>query len=147
MRTFSLMGILFIGCSDSPAPQEPAPTPEPTETVAPAAEQAPVDAVVAEEAPAEEPVAEAAAAAPDGGAIYNTYCITCHQADGRGMNGTMAGNFVEDKERLAKSDEELINSITNGFTGPIGAMPAWGAVLNEEQIAAVLAYVRTTYGE
>jgi len=90
---------------------------------------------------------DADAQPPDGQALYTKYCTSCHQEDGRGMNGTMAGNFVDNKALLNKSDEELINSITNGYRGNVGAMPAWGAILSEEQIAAALAYIRIAYGE
>ena len=96
-----------------------------------------------------EPVAAAPVAAPapvmDGKALHEQTCQTCHQADGSGAVGgqAIAGNYAE---RLGKTDEELFNSIKNGFTGSVGSMPAWGGTLNDDQIKSVLAYVRTTYG-
>ena len=105
---------------------------------------APVETKPAEPVATPEPVA-APAPGMDGKALYEQNCQTCHQADGTGaVNGqSIAGNYAE---RLAKPDEELTNSIKNGFTGTIGSMPAWGGTLNDDQIKAVLGYVRATYG-
>ncbi len=79
-----------------------------------------------------------------GEGIYKTYCANCHGRDGRG-NGS-AADFVKDKERMSKSDEELLESIRNGFIGRRGYMPGWKDTLTEEQMNAVLDYVRTNFG-
>lgn len=136
MSKFTLLALLAVGCGGSPAP-------------APATEAPPAEAPAAEAPAAEAPAAEAPAAdagALDGKALYEANCQTCHQADGTGMVGEtkLAGNY---KERLHKSDDELFNSIKNGKTGEIGAMPPWGPTLSDDQIKAVLAYVRATYGD
>ena len=77
--------------------------------------------------------------------IYQNRCLACHGADGTGMNGTLAADFVNDKTRLAQSDEILLNSIENGVPGT--AMVAWGAMVDEQQRRDVLAYIRTTFGD
>jgi mono/diheme cytochrome c family protein len=77
---------------------------------------------------------------------YRLYCVACHQPDGRGLpvpGG--AANFVDDKTRLAKSDTQLLDVITNGNEAK--AMPAFGAILNVGQRRAVLAYIRATFGD
>ncbi len=132
MRTLTAFFLLLAACSSpEPAKTEP-PAPSPAPEAAPAAPEA---------APT------AASSAPtDGKQIFEIYCQSCHQADGSGKVGdnVMAANY---KERLAaKTDDELFNSVKNGFTGTIGTMPAWGPSLSDEQIKAVLAYVRKTYG-
>ena len=134
MKNLLLHALFATACSDeAPAP---APAPEAPAPVAPA----PVAAAPVEAAPA------AAGADLPGKAVYNQYCVACHQADGKGMNGTLAGNFVDDKTRLAKPDEELLKSIAEGKLGTIGQMPAWGTTLSEDQRKDVLAYIRATYG-
>lgn len=77
-----------------------------------------------------------------GKVVYRTYCVSCHQEDGRG-GGTAAANFAGDRARLTKSDAELLRSIRLGKleTG----MPPWGAILNEQQIQDVLAYIRDAF--
>ena len=77
--------------------------------------------------------------------VYNKHCAACHGLNGKG-NG-FAADFVNDKERMSKSDEELLNSIRNGFTGKIGYMPSWKTRLNEEEIVSVLAFIRETFGK
>ncbi len=81
-----------------------------------------------------------------GKVVYETYCVGCHQADGRGMDGTLAANLVEDPTRLAKSDDQLLAAINNGTRGDVGVMPPWGSVLGGQQQHDVLAYLRTSFG-
>ena len=77
--------------------------------------------------------------------VYNKHCAACHGLNGKG-NG-FAADFVNDKERMSKSDEELLNSIRNGFTGKIGYMPGWKNRLTEEEIVGVLKYIRETFSD
>jgi len=77
--------------------------------------------------------------------VYNKHCAACHGLNGKG-NG-FAADFVNDKERMSKSDEELLNSIRNGFTGKIGYMPEWKNRLTEEEIVGVLKYIRETFSD
>ena len=110
------------------------------EEAAPAAEgAAPEGEAVAADAPAAGGNAEA------GKTVYNTFCMACHQADGKGMGGALAADFVGDKTRLAKTDEQLLNSIANGVPGT--TMIAWGGQLDETKRKDVLAYIRATFGQ
>lgn len=89
------------------------------------------------------------AATPDalvaaGEKVYRLYCVACHQADGRGIPGG-AASFVDDKTRLAKSDDELLQSISRGIEAK--GMPAFGASVSRGQTRAVIAYLRATFGE
>jgi cytochrome c oxidase subunit II len=90
------------------------------------------------------PIADAADLAK-GKSVYGTYCLACHQADGTGMGGALAADFVKDKTRLAKTDDQLLASIADGVPGT--SMVAWGAMIPEEERKAVLAYIRATYGQ
>lgn len=91
------------------------------------------------------PAALAGGDAAAGKTVYSTYCIACHQADGTGMGGALAADFVGDKTRLAKTDEALLKSIAEGVPGT--SMVAWGAMTTEADRANVLAYIRATYGQ
>lgn len=83
--------------------------------------------------------------ADKGKATYEGLCLACHQADGKGLNGTLAANFVDDPSRLAKSDEALLDSIANGVDGT--TMIAWEGQLNDAQMRDVLAYIRREFGK
>src|SRR6185295_2813986 len=89
---------------------------------------------------------------PDGKVVYSTTCAACHQATGEGVEGTyppLAGS------EIVNGDEaKVIRIVLNGLTGPVevagetysGMMPPWGGVLKDPEIAAVLTYVRSTWG-
>jgi mono/diheme cytochrome c family protein len=98
------------------------------------------------------PAPHAAAQGPDGKVIYSTTCAACHQATGEGVEGTyppLAGS------EIVNGDEaKVIRIVLGGLTGPVevagetysGMMPPWGGVLKDPEIAAVLTYVRSTWG-
>jgi mono/diheme cytochrome c family protein len=79
----------------------------------------------------------------EGKKVYALFCAACHQADGRGIKGG-AANFVDDKTRLAKSDEQLMKAIAQGVE--MKGMPAFGSTLPKGQQKAVLAYLRAAFG-
>lgn len=89
---------------------------------------------------------------PVGKKIYNKYCHYCHGMEGRGNGAIAIGltprpvDFVNDVERMRKSDEALFKSIARGIRKRDGgeemAMPQWDLTLTEDEIWSVLAYVR-----
>jgi len=79
-----------------------------------------------------------------GSIIYSQYCSGCHQPDGKGLNSMLAADLTN-PERLNKSNEELLGSISKGVQGKIGFMPAWGGILTEQQMKDVLQYVRDEF--
>jgi mono/diheme cytochrome c family protein len=136
MRRFAMLLTLTAACAGDPAPAPAAAPPAP----------APAPAPVPPATPASASSAAAAGDAEAGKAVYTQYCVPCHQADGSGMNGMLAANFKADKSRLAKSDDELLKSIREGYQGKVGQMPPWGSTLNDQQMRDVLGYVRATFG-
>lgn len=84
--------------------------------------------------------ASVAFAAPDGKAIYTQKCGPCHHADGAGGGPfpALAGN----KNVNAAVPTGVITTIKHGK----GMMPAWKTQLSNADIAAVLTYVRTSWG-
>jgi cytochrome c oxidase cbb3-type subunit III len=88
----------------------------------------------------------AAAADPDiadGETTYTTFCVACHGADGTGPIGA---NFVAEPERLAKPDAELDAAIANGVQTTKGVMPPFGQIVDAEERANVIAYLRSRFG-
>jgi len=87
-----------------------------------------------------------------GEAIYKTYCVVCHQADGSGRppggGGAIAGDFSASGPDavLSKSDEDLLRSIKVGRSGTIGVMPKWMGILDKQERRDVLAYIRGAFG-
>jgi mono/diheme cytochrome c family protein len=82
----------------------------------------------------------ACAQVPDGAAIFKQNCAACHQAQGQGVAGAfpaLAGDaFVQGDPRAAAQ------LLLNGR----GGMPNFREDLTNAQIAAVLSYVRSSWG-
>jgi mono/diheme cytochrome c family protein len=79
--------------------------------------------------------------------IYKQTCIACHGPNGQGA----IPGVPKFSDRLSKSDENLLNSITNGFQteGSPMAMPAKGgnSSLTDADIKEVLSYIRESVGQ
>ena len=86
-----------------------------------------------------------------GKSMYEATCLACHQQHGMGQPG-LAPPLLG-SEWVAGSERRLIRIVLNGLRGPIKVkgetfemdMPALG-VLDDEQIASVLTYVRREWG-
>jgi mono/diheme cytochrome c family protein len=77
--------------------------------------------------------------------IYTNICQACHQQDGRGSSG-VAASLVGSALALGPADVTA-RILLNGKEGTIGLMPALGATLSDDQIAAVLTYIRREWGQ
>jgi mono/diheme cytochrome c family protein len=97
-------------------------------------------------------VAQNGAAASDGATVFQANCSSCHQPAGQGIAGTfppLAGNPV-----VTGDPKVVIHIVKFGLTGKVavaghdynGIMPAWGAQLKNDQIASVITYVRSAWG-
>jgi mono/diheme cytochrome c family protein len=92
-----------------------------------------------------------------GQAIYNRegFCVTCHQADDNGLSASGFPPLAGTKWALG-NEERLIKLTLKGLMGPIevldkeypGQVPMtpFGGMLNDEEVAAVLTYVRNSFG-
>lgn len=81
--------------------------------------------------------------------LYLTLCATCHGVDGQGSwRATLflirPGNFADPARMRTHSDQYLFDIIKHGGA-PFGrpGMPAFGASLNDDDIRALAAYVRS----
>jgi mono/diheme cytochrome c family protein len=77
--------------------------------------------------------------------VYLNICQACHQPDGRGLD-KVAPSLVGSSLALA-APEIPARILLNGKEGSIGLMPPIGSALNDDQIAAVLTYVRREWGQ
>jgi mono/diheme cytochrome c family protein len=77
--------------------------------------------------------------------VYKNICQACHQPDGRGQE-KIAANLVGSPLALARPDIP-IRILLNGKEGPIGLMPPVGQVFTDDQIAAVVTYIRREWGQ
>ncbi len=88
----------------------------------------------------------------NGGAVYTANCSSCHQSNGKGQPNVfppLAGNAV-----VTGDPKKVIHIVKNGLNGKIkvgsmtfnGQMPAWKGTLSNSDIAAVITYIRSSWG-
>ena len=74
--------------------------------------------------------------------LFTKNCVSCHGKDGRAKTFKAkfnhARNLTDPEWQGRISDERIFNSIMNGK----GKMPAFGKKLSEQEIDALVAYVR-----
>lgn len=97
-------------------------------------------------------VAQNGAAANDGGKLYTQNCSSCHQPNGQGVQGTfppLAGNPT-----VTADPSVVIHIVKYGLNGKVsvkgtaynGMMPAWGQSLSNADIASIVTYIRSAWG-
>jgi mono/diheme cytochrome c family protein/glucose/arabinose dehydrogenase len=77
--------------------------------------------------------------------VYKNICQACHQPDGRGQE-KVAPSLLGSPLALASPDIPA-RILMNGKEGPTGLMPPVGSTLSDDQIAAVLTYIRREWGQ
>jgi len=88
----------------------------------------------------------------EGSILYNTYCASCHQRDGKGDQNRFPP--LVDSEWVTGDTERLINIVLNGYQGKItvngkvyeGIMPN-NSHLDDHAIASIITYVRSRFGK
>ena len=121
---------LLVGCGGAQQESGSASsTPEPVASAQPAADTGAV---------AGDPVAQ-------GKVVYQARCALCHGPEGKGDGPASAAlnpkprNHTDGTYMNSQTDEALLKVIHDGK----GGMPAWKGVLSEQEMQAVLKYVRT----
>ncbi len=83
---------------------------------------------------------------------YQANCAACHQPTGQGMTGQFPP--VAGSEWVNGEPRALIAIMLDGLQGPVkvagaeynGGMPAWKAALTDRKIAAILTFLRQSWG-
>ena len=86
----------------------------------------------------------------------DAHCATCHQADGKGIANIYPplakSNWIDDDERITKIllkglwGQITVNGQHFDPTKGVPPMMGFGGMLNDEEAAAVLSYVRLSFG-
>lgn len=90
--------------------------------------------------------------AKKGKEVFTKVCSACHQLTGAGIPGAFPPLAASDY--LNKDVNRAIKTVLNGLTGEVvvngtkfnSAMPAQGAALSDKDIADVLTYVYSSWG-
>jgi mono/diheme cytochrome c family protein len=90
--------------------------------------------------------------AAKGRALYTTYCSACHGANGEGRPGTyppLKGSGVVTKVDATKHIHVVLHGSQGGRAGGVvyaNPMPAFGSILNDANIADIIDYERSSWG-
>jgi mono/diheme cytochrome c family protein/glucose/arabinose dehydrogenase len=80
-----------------------------------------------------------------GRATYQNLCQPCHQADGGGAE-SLAPPLIGSEFALAANPTIPARIVLHGKEGSVALMPPLGSVLSDDEIAAVLTYIRREWG-
>lgn len=87
-----------------------------------------------------------------GKTLYAQVCAACHQPDGGGLPAAFPP--LANSDWVAGDDRRLALVVLHGLSGPIevngqawnGVMPPQGQNLNDQQIADILTFIRSSWG-
>jgi mono/diheme cytochrome c family protein len=75
--------------------------------------------------------------------VYEDNCADCHRHNGKGLPGTFPGH--DGNSFVVGPPKPVIATVLNGRHGNLGRMPGWKDKLDDQQIAAVVTYLRQAW--
>ena len=78
---------------------------------------------------------------PNGARLYKDYCQACHMSDGKGATGAGTYPALANNPKLTAASYPIV-IILYGKAG----MPWFNGLLTPEEVAAIVGYVRTSFG-
>lgn len=76
--------------------------------------------------------------------IFEDNCAACHRSNGEGLPAkfpALKGNAF-----VMGDPKPVLDTVVHGRRGKLGQMPAWGPKLTDQEIAAVVSYIRNAWG-
>jgi len=86
-------------------------------------------------------VALQTAPAADGAVLFKQKCSMCHGTDGKGFAAIKTPDFTNPNWQASLKDKGIGEVIKNGKKGT--PMPAFGEKLKDEEIQALVGYIRS----
>jgi len=78
-----------------------------------------------------------------GQAVFEDSCAQCHRANGEGLPATFPA--LNKNPFVLGDPQPVIATVLNGRKGNLGSMPGWKDKLDDQQIAAVVTYIRQAW--
>jgi cytochrome c6 len=78
-----------------------------------------------------------------GQAVFEENCAQCHRANGEGLPATFPA--LNKNPFVLGDPQPVIATVLNGRKGALGQMPTWKDKLDDQQIAAVVTYIRQAW--
>ena len=73
--------------------------------------------------------------------VYRQYCMACHMADGKGAQGAGYYPALAENNKLAAAGYPIYVVMSG-----LGGMPWFNGLLQDQEIASVVDYIRTHFG-
>lgn len=78
-----------------------------------------------------------------GQAVFEDNCAQCHRTNGEGLPATFPA--LNKNPFVLGEPSPVIATVLNGRKGNLGQMPSWRDKLDDQQIAAVVTYIRQAW--
>ena len=75
--------------------------------------------------------------------VFEENCAQCHRANGEGLPATFPA--LNKNPFVLGDPNPVIATVLNGRKGNLGRMPSWKDKLDDQQIAAVVTYIRQAW--
>ena len=75
--------------------------------------------------------------------VFTDNCAACHRLNGAGLPGTFPA--LNGDPFVTGDPAPVIATVLNGRKGKLGLMPTWKDKLNDQQLAAVVTYIRQAW--
>ena len=75
--------------------------------------------------------------------VFEVNCAQCHRANGEGLPATFPA--LNKNPYVVGPPEPVIATVLNGRKGSLGQMPTWKDNLDDQQIAAVVTFIRQAW--
>jgi cbb3-type cytochrome c oxidase subunit III len=75
--------------------------------------------------------------------VFEANCAQCHRASGEGLPATFPA--LNKNPFVLGDPKPVIATVLNGRKGSLGQMPTWKDKLDDQQIAAVVSYIRQAW--
>jgi cytochrome c6 len=75
--------------------------------------------------------------------VFEENCALCHRSNGEGLPATFPA--LNKNPFVLGDPQPVIATVLNGRKGNLGAMPSWKDKLDNDQIAAVVTYLRQAW--
>jgi cytochrome c oxidase subunit 2 len=75
--------------------------------------------------------------------VFEANCVQCHRVNGEGLPDTFPA--LNKNPFVLGEPSPVIATVLNGRKGSLGQMPGWQDKLDDQQIAAVITYIRQAW--
>jgi cytochrome c6 len=80
----------------------------------------------------------------EGQQIFNSICADCHRSNGEGLPDTFPA--LKGDPFVMGDPTPVIRTVLEGRKGKLGRMPTWKHKFTDQQIAAVITFIRNNWG-